>query len=532
MSIELQRMLFGKGPTRDDLLKYEPVMPKTRLIQIFRNHSFELIEHTIYPYLDFAGIGASFEYSGYDDSFSFLQLDASADLYIIWADGTRYKDVDPSSLVSDRVCALREKTDKSILVVAYGADVSSTDPGVAVVDLAPLKERYGDRFEDRRAQAITGTPLSRQSLMELSKILGTQYIPALLAPRLKAVIIDFDNTIYQGVLGEDGAQGLQLTPGHIALQERLVELSRSGLFLCAVSKNDQRDVDELLDSRKDFPLKKENFTKVIASWKPKYQSVQEIAAYLNIGVSSMVFVDDNIGELTELEMHLPDIKLVYAEADASITANVLRYFPGLLRLKASNQEDQIRKDDVQANEMRKALRDTMSQEDYIRSLKLRLQFDYKKEDQIARIAELSNKTNQFIFNYARYTPAQVSKLFHDHSYMVLTVSLADRLSDSGLVGVCVGKDMSDHVSIEECFVSCRALGRGIDDIIVLGAIQKILNYFHKTKVRLQFQKGPRNKPAEDFVFRCLRPYLACAADFFYEIPKDLLEINESMEGCV
>ncbi len=523
MSIELQKFLFDSPPSRAALLRYTPRQPKSYRVQVYRNHSFELVEHTLGAYLDYAGLGVSFSYSGYDDSFSFLELEPDADLVLVWIDAGRYAPGAAAELMKERLAQLRLRYAGPLLLIPFGAEMDPGLSGVTVFSLKPLAEALGPRFTDERAKAVTGTALSGKAMLAISKELGLRYLPALLRPALKALVVDLDNTLYQGVLGEDGAERLVLTEGHRQLQSRLKELSRQGFFLCAASKNDQRDVDALFDARPDFPLRREDFTLLLASWAPKAEAVGQIAAFLNIHPDSMLFIDDNIGELTAMALAQPDMKLLLAWEDGGRTAQALDWFPGLFKLNAT-EDDAKRKADVQANRQRQQLQAALSQEDYIRSLGLRLRFACDKPAQAQRVAELANKTNQFIFNYRRYSLPQVEDMMASPDWRVVTVSLADRLSDSGLIGVAVGRAEADHVLLDECFVSCRALGRGIDDVIVLGALQLIADRLGRSRVRVLFQTGPRNAPAEAFVQKHLAPYLAAPADFRYELPRDLLDV--------
>lgn len=527
MSVELQQYIFEKKPKRRELLQYSAQREHPSYkVQVFRNHSFELIEHTIGAYLDYACMSVSFSYSNYDDSFSFLDLDSSADLIVVWIDAARYPNISVSDLLAERIGALRFMTNQPVLVLPFRGEATLELPDVLVVNLSQLCQSMAADMVDERTLSATGTALSSKALLQISKELGLRYLPALLRPALKGLVVDFDNTLYQGVLGEDGVQGVILTEGHKALQQELKRLAGQGFFLCAASKNEEEDVCRLLDSREDFPLKREDFTKLCVSWQPKAQSIAEIAGYLNIHPDSLVFIDDNIGELTSVQMQHPNIRLIHAKEDANITLEVLHSYPGLLKLRSS-EDDAKRSADVRSNEARAQLRQTMSPAEYIKSLALRLDYRLNDQQKIARIAELSNKTNQFIFNYQRYSEAQVAQLMSGENTAVLTLSLSDRLSDSGLVGVFVGHRVADHMELEECFVSCRALGRGIDEIMVSGAVSILLKYFGVNRLRVQFQIGPRNKPAGDFVEKYLSAYCAEPSEFAYELPEELLTITVS-----
>ncbi len=524
---KLQRFLFADSPSRAALLSYVPLRPgQPYKVQVFRNHAFEPVEHTMGAYLDYAGLSVDFSCGGYDDSFSFAELDAAADLIVVWIDAERYAPGAAAELMARRLPALRERYSGPVLLAPFGAEMECSLPGVTALNMAGIRERLGENFTDRRASALSGTALSGRAMLEISRELGLKYLPALLRPALKAVLVDLDNTLYRGVLGEDGPEGLELTPGHVLLQEKLKALAGQGFFLCAVSKNDPGDVEELFRLRGDFPLKMEDFTSVKASWGEKAQAAKETAEFLNIGPDSMVFIDDNIGELAAMAAAFPEMRFILAMGDGAATASVVESFPGLLRL-ASGGEDSKRRADARANLRRRELKSAMSQEDYVRSLRLRLTFTGDDPGQAARITELANKTNQFIFNYRRYSAAQVDAMLSSPDWRIVTVSLADRLSDSGLIGVCVGRHREGFAELDECFVSCRALGRGIEDVIVLGAVERILERFGTKRLKVLFKAGPRNAPAAAFVEKFLAGYLDAPAEFDYTVPDGLLTVIDN-----
>lgn len=523
MELELQDFLFERTPSRRELLSYKPrTQAECRRVQVFRNHSFELAADTMRAYLDYAGLSVSFLYSDYDDSFSFLSFDQTADLVLIWIDMTRYAAIDPEAFLQERIVRLKTQFHKPILVVPFGRPVSIQETGVVVWDLMPVQNELGARYTDERMKELTGTPLSGRAMLLASKWLGLRWLPSLLKPQLKAVVTDLDNTLYSGVLGEDGVDGVKLTASHEELQRKLKALAQSGVFLCAASKNDAADVDALFAGRSDFPLKKNDFTWISASWEPKAQMISEILNRLNIGADSLLFLDDNIGELESVRAVHPQIHRIHAKDNASATCAALDWFPGLHRSGVS-VEDAIRRDDILANQKRQRLSAEMSAEEYIRSLRMRLTYVVDDWAHLARISELANKTNQFIFSYRRYTPAEVEEMLRDGRCRIVTVSLADRLSDSGLIGVCVGRDCGGYVEIEECFISCRALGRGIDGAIVLGAIQGITEALGISRVKVQFRSGARNEPARRFVRDRLAAYLDRPQEFHYQMPEDLFD---------
>jgi FkbH-like protein len=523
-TLDLQNFLFENKSSRVDLLKHKNTSSDKIKISIYRNHSFELVENTIHAYLDFANIKADFTYSDYDDSLSFFDLDKSSDALILWIDFQRYNSPDVKGFVSQRIEYLKTIYHKPILFIPFGETFESKDPQVIIYSIKSLEESLGDKFIDTRLESFSGTKLSHASCLEISKNLGLNYIPAITRPTLKAIVVDLDNTLYSGVLGEDGAENIKLSEAHKNLQKQLKKLSQEGFLLCISSKNDERDVINLFKTREDFSLKLEDFTKICASWNSKADSIAEIAAFLNIGVDSILFIDDNLGEIASVLDRHNGIKIILAKEDANITLNVLKNFPNLLKLH-QQKEDSIRKSDIIANEARQSLQNKLSKEDFIKNLEVEIVFNFNDIEHIQRISELANKTNQFIFSYKRYSITEVEKLIKNPNASLLTISLKDKFSDSGIIGVCVVIKQSDEEGIvDEFFVSCRALGRGMDEIIVLGSIKESIKKLNIKKLVLNFVTGERNLPAQNFVNKFMPTLLNGHDTINYKIPENLIKL--------
>ncbi|MBQ3034620.1 MAG: HAD-IIIC family phosphatase [Alphaproteobacteria bacterium] len=522
----MQNFIFENKLTRNELLNYSSKSENNKKfkISIYRNHSFELVENTIVPFLDYANIQADFIYSDYDDSLSFLNLDLNSDLVILWLDFTRYNNEKIDEFIQERVKYLTGIYSKKILFVPFESNLKIENNSIINYNLSKIKENLGERYLDLRLEKFSGTKLSPKALIEISKDLGLNYIPSILLPNIKALVFDLDNTLYKGVLGEDGINGVELTPEHKKLQEHIVELSKQGFFICLASKNEEDDVLKMFEERKDFPLQLKHIAKHYISWEEKSNAVTEIAKFLNIGIDSILFVDDNMGEIISMLNIHPQIKYILAKDNADITLEILKNYPTMLKLNIKD-EDKIRAKDTQANEQRQLLKQTLSKEEYIKSLEIKLTYSINKKDQIARISELANKTNQFICNYKRYSESEIENLMNNKNSIVISTKLEDKLSDSGIIGVCVLKNNENHLEMEECFISCRALGRGIDDNIVFFPIKLALDKFNKTNLKIDFQIGERNKPAQNFLEENLADFINKISLFNKEINQNLVTIK-------
>ena len=526
---ELQNFIFESNPGRQELLTYKKNIDGDKFkVYIYRNHSFEMIEKSISAYLDYAELNVEFIYSDYDDSLSFFELNIEVDLVIVWLDLSRYSS-NVESFIKKRMEVLKTIYQKNILFCYYGCDmapgIAIADPQITLYNISKWRKKFGDKFEDLRLERFSGSKMSMPLMLAVSRDLGLNYLPSLLRPSIKCIALDLDNTLYRGVLGEDGVDGIELTEAHVQLQKRVAELALNGFFVCVVSKNDQRDVDFLLQNRNDFFINSKNVIISKASWDAKAKAISEIAAQLNIGIDSILFIDDNIGELLSVKQVHPSIKTILAKEDALVTLDVLNNYPGLLKRGQTN-EDSLRNLDSKANEERQKIIDTTTKEDFIKQMNIQLDFMIDPKNEIYRISELSNKTNQFIFNYKRYSTAEIENVINDKESVVVAVSVKDKLANSGIVGVLVLKNNKNNqcADLEECFVSCRALGRGIDDIIVLGAISVGLKQLGITALRASYIEGERNLPAKLFFDSKLSPYLT-PSDFNYTIPAELVNIS-------
>lgn len=489
--MDAQRTLFAPLPSRLDLLgmALDAAEGPPRRINVWRNHAVETLLTLAKPYLDWAGLALDPWLSGYDDSLSFAEH-APAALELLWLDAARLPA--DAGWLDGRIAALRQLSRAPILVLASGPVVAS-GPDVHVADLGAVCSAAGVPLLDARLAKVTGSPLSAAAQSLAARELACRWLPALLCPPLKAVAVDLDHTLYAGVLGEDGPQGVRLEPGHAQLQQRLKALRERGVFLALVSRNERADVQALFDARADFPLRWEDFSVTEVSWGDKADALLRVAQALNIDVSAVAFLDDNPGELAQVGLRLPTLRCALAHADGALTARVLDHLPALWRWRVS-AEDARRVADQQANAQRAEL-SAADPEAYFKSLGVRLRFSLNDATQLARMAEMSGKTNQFNLALARLSETDYAARLADPAGAVVTVELADRFSDSGVVGLLAARVGDDAIHVDELLISCRAMGRRLEDSIVIGALQCL----PARPVQFRVTEGPRNQPARHWL---------------------------------
>ncbi len=484
----LNDKLYGDTLRRLDLLKI-PYGSKQISISVYRNHSFEIISNVINAFLSESNYKATFFFSDYDDSLNFSFRDA--DIQLIWIDTNRYnKLIDLVSFFKERVGVLRSQTNAPILI-AYTGD-NKLDLNDLTTDCFSLfVPDYINSFDnpyDLKKEPFSGTRLSSKACLEVARVLGLRYIPAILDVPIKAIIVDLDNTLYEGILGEDGVN--KLIP-NLDLQRQLKEYKSEGVFLCIASKNEENDVKKMFIERSDFVLHWDDFTTSQVNWNSKSDNIIKIAEILNIALDSILFIDDNPAEIQNVE-HL-GIKTVLAKSNVS---KIMKYYPGLLRLRKSN-EDLIRSKDIQANIQRAKLFHTLSNEEYFEKLGIKLEYSINAKSQCKRISELLNKTNQFILSYIRYNESQVRNfILLDPNNIVITIKMSDNLSDSGIIAICLATKKSENLFVKELVVSCRALGRHLEDIMLPYMLNIAKNKLNCSGyIDVAFKKGERNQPA-------------------------------------
>lgn len=508
--LEWQPIVLGDEPRRLDLLGLTPSWSTRELhVRVHRNTAFEYVASLLTPFLAYGGLSATFEYSDYDDSLSGAGFgSAQSDVELVWLDFDRYESADPVALADwlrGRLEALRAQTLAPLLVADWPGTGAAAEafnrqlelcrqqiPGLVVADLSAIAARVGEAFIDTRGTDIAGTRMSARAAVLTAQRMGLRWLPAVVAPRLKALAVDLDMTLYRGVLGEDGPAGVELTPEHAALQQALRDLKDDGILLTLVSRNVAEDVEGLFAARSDFPLRLEDFTATAIGWGAKSEGVAAAAAALRISPEAVVFVDDNIGELAEVSAGVPVGGLIHA-ADPAATVTALSLFPGL-HGHARTEEDALRAADLAASAQRTMASGTDPQE-YLRSLRVRLDLSLDSTAHRERMAALSGKTNQFNASLRRTGQAEVAAWLEDDDVHVVTASLSDRLSDSGVVAVIAGRRKHDRVVVEELCVSCRALGRGIEDFMLAAAVGRLMDEFEVDSAAVAYAPGPRNEPA-------------------------------------
>jgi FkbH-like protein len=338
-------------------------------------------------------------------------------------------------------------------------------------ELHGLLQQVGyDASRDPLKWYLYKQPYSNAFLPQLASQLSRSLI-ALSKSAKKCLVVDCDNTLWGGVLGEDGISGIEIGndfPGSAFrdFQKYILHLRTQGTIIAVASRNNLEDVLEVFDKHDSMVLKKEHITEFQVHWDSKVKSIQAIAKALNIGTDALVFIDDNPKEIDEIRKRLPEVSCYLVPGEAALLPELL-LGEGLFDTTAPTHEDLHRAERFKAEQERKEQLQTMSEAEFIDSLELNVDFFQAEPQHLARIAQLINKTNQFNLTTIRRSHDEVVQLHNTEGTRIFAIDVSDRYGDYGLVGSAIlRRKHPDEWLIETLLISCRALGRGIETIFL------------------------------------------------------------------
>jgi FkbH-like protein len=326
---------------------------------------------------------------------------------------------------------------------------------------------------------------------------------ALLRPPSKLIALDCDNTLWQGICGEDGPEGVTLDAPRRALQCLMLEQREAGILLTMTSKNNEEDVLETFRVHPEFPLQPRHFVTHRLNWEPKASNLESIAEQLNIGTDSFIFVDDNPKECAELEQALPEVLTIVLPAEIGRAAHFLNHVWAFDR-PVVTEEDRNRSAYYEKTaEFGNAIRKAGSLADFMATLKLRVAVAPMTTAHLSRVAQLTQRTNQFNTTTIRRTESEILSLVRE-GWRVYTAEVSDRFGDYGVVGAMI-VDAGDSIwRLDSMLLSCRALGRGVEHRM----LECLEAEAAPAKVKIDFVPSAKNKPAKAFIDSLMNPSMA------------------------
>lgn len=371
--------------------------------------------------------------------------------------------------------------------------------------LMPLDSVVGWVGRERSHQAkmwyMASMRMAEASLPELARY-SMRYVKALKGLTRKCVVLDLDGTLWGGVVGEAGTEGVALGPTapgieYVDFQRALLGLTRRGILLAVCSKNNPEDALPVIRTHPHMVLREEQFAAMRINWSNKADNILEIAQELNIGLDSLVFIDDNPNERELIKQVLPEVLTVDLPKDPSLYRRMLEDMTDF-DLLALTKEDETRGAQYQANAKRQAAKNTAaSLDEYLHSLGIRVAIDLASREALNRVVQLFNKTNQFNLTTKRYQAEDVIRFMESEEYRLYDLHVTDRFSDHGLVGTAVIRKQREEWHIDSLLMSCRVMGLGVETAF----LERICSdAVRERAVRLigEYVQTKKNQPVKEF----------------------------------
>jgi amino acid adenylation domain-containing protein/FkbH-like protein/thioester reductase-like protein len=354
-------------------------------------------------------------------------------------------------------------------------------------------------YEDPRADRIGHIPYTTEYFVALGTLFARR-IAALLKPQCKVIAVDCDNTLWKGICGEDGVHGIELTEAHFAFQRMLVGQHDAGVLLCLCSKNNEGDVAAVFKGYPQMPLREEHLISSRVNWRPKSESLLSLAQELDLSIDSFMLIDDSPLECEEVRARCPGILALQFPQTADEIKHFLDHTWAFDRTAVTQEAKQRTAQYRRNRERRQALSQASDLKQFLASLELKVDVAEMQPEQLSRVAELIQRTNQFNLTANRRSYAEIDALWKSGEMRILTTYVRDRFGDYGLVGAVFYRRAPSSIDVDTFVLSCRALGRGVEHRII-NELGRIGRREGAANVVLSYRATPRNVPAWNFLER-------------------------------
>jgi amino acid adenylation domain-containing protein/FkbH-like protein len=411
------------------------------------------------------------------------------------------KEASSRSAVPYLVCLCPASNDSAMAIQIQSLESSlaaqlESLAGVHVLTSSELARLYPvAEFYDPSGDELGHVPYTPHFFTGLATAVARKFYALNRAPH-KVIVLDLDQTLWSGVCGEDGPTGIRLDEPRIALQRFMRAQQEAGMLLCLCSKNNEEDVWPVFEQRAEMPLRREHFAAWRVNWNSKSENLKALAKELQLGLDSFIFVDDNPVECAEVEANCPEVLTLQLPEEPTVIPQFLEHCWVFDRLKLTS-EDSKRAEMYRQNEERAVLRSRSANlRDFLAGLRLRIQIEPLTEEKVPRVAQLTQRTNQFNCTTLRRTEGEVRQLLNRSE--LLTVSVSDRFGDYGLTGEITFEQRENSLDVESFLLSCRILGRGVEHRVV-ARLGELAQERKLEWVEIHFNPSPKNQPAFDFL---------------------------------
>ena len=382
---------------------------------------------------------------------------------------------------------------------------------VYVLDYDALAGRFGrERWTDERLWLTAKLPMSPAALLPVADE-WLQFLAPALGRVSKVLVTDLDNTLWKGVIGEDGVDGIQVGSDYagapfLELQRAILGLRHRGILLAIASKNNREEAYAALARHPNMLLRPEHFAAERINWEHKVHNLRAIAAELNVGTDSLAFLDDNPVERDLVRLEMPEVTVIELPHDASGYAQAIRCTPELQRLRVSDEDVQRSRFYSEERERNDARANHQTLESFYHWLEQKVDIAPLTEATAARLAQLTQKTNQFNATTKRYTEQQIVELAASPGCEIFSVRAKDHFGDNGIVGVLISRTFDERCEIDSFILSCRVISRTIETAMLTFLLERCRTRGVRT-VQGWIVATPKNEPVrtlyEKHGFTCM-----------------------------
>ncbi len=372
-----------------------------------------------------------------------------------------------------------------------------------ICDWSFLAHRHGGlAARDERGWFESKQPCSSALLVELAREVSHLIFSLKRAPK-KVLVLDLDNTLWGGVVADDGLDGIELgdtSPrgeAFKAFQKYIASLKQRGVLLAVCSKNDLARAQEPFQKHPDMVLKLDDIVSFKANWEPKSENIRAMAPELNLGLDSFVFVDDNPAEIEIVRQFVPEVTTILLGPDPSEYVGQLAD-SRLFEPRNITAEDAERTSQYRSDVQRKALESSVTDMGaYLESLQMEAVISEFTPVDVPRLSQLINKSNQFNLTTHRRSEAEVTAVMNDENFIGYSVRLKDRFGDHGLISIVIGEKVGETLNIDTWLMSCRVLKRGVEEI-VLNELVRLAKWKNCPRLAGVYLPTPKNEMVRDF----------------------------------
>lgn len=380
--------------------------------------------------------------------------------------------------------------------------LSENQSNVYVFDVVQMILDAGrNNFYSEKMWYMGSMPYSKIGLQMLQEEI-TLLMESAFGQRKKVIVLDMDNTLWGGVIGEDGVDGIMLSEHkdgewYYNLQRQLLEMKRRGVLLAVASKNNETDVKEVWD-KAAMLLKKEDFVSLKINWQPKAMNLIEMQKELNLTEGSFVFFDDNPVEREAMRQQCPGVLVAdFPEEELMLDRTAEKIYKEAFRQLRLTSEDTEKTNMYLVEAKRKKEQsESLNLDDYLKKLEICIEIHRMRPNELERVTQLCNKTNQFNLTTKRYSSSEIDKMAGD----IFVVYAEDKYGTQGLVSVIILKRELEEIQIDTFLMSCRVMGRKLENVIM----QEVVNYYRPTAKKIigTYIPTEKNKPVE-FLYESL-----------------------------